>query len=99
MKSEVAYFHCGPQLLKTLAKEIGEVESAIASIRWTETFRYEAGEHQTAYNKAFVEAFGRLGWEPQPVLRTDPKLKGDFRKGLAFVEIQFGNSAALYRDY
>ena len=99
MKSEIAYFHCGPQLRETLSKEINEVESIIASIKWTETFRYEAGEHQTAYNKAFAEAFGRLGWQPQPVLRTDPKLEGDFRKGLVLVEIQFGNSAALYRDY
>jgi hypothetical protein len=29
----------------------------------------------------------------------EPKLIGDFRKGLVFVEIQFGNSATLYRDY
>jgi hypothetical protein len=99
MKAEVACFHCGRQLRETLATEIAEVESIIARITWAETFRYEAGEHQTAYNKAFGEAFGRLGWEPQPILRTDPKLKGDFRKGLVFVEIQFGNSAALYRDY
>jgi restriction endonuclease BglII len=99
MKAEVAYFHCGQQLRETLAKEIAEIESIIASIRWAETFRYETGEHQTAYNRAFGEAFGRLDWEPQPILRTDPKLKGDFRKGLVFVEIQFGNSAALYRDY
>ena len=38
-------------------------------------------------------------WEHQPLLRIDPKLIGDFRKGLVFVEIQFGNSSALYRDY
>jgi hypothetical protein len=40
-----------------------------------------------------------MGWELQPTLRTQPKLIGDFRKGLVFVEIQFGNSATLYRDY
>ena len=58
MKAEVAYFHCGQQLRETLAKEIAEIESIIASIRWAETFRYETGEHQTAYNRAFGEAFG-----------------------------------------
>ncbi len=33
------------------------------------------------------------------MLRRDPKLIGDFRKRLVFVEVQFGNSAALFRDY
>ena len=67
------------------------------------SFRYsDSGtfyEHQAAYNKAFAVEFKRFGWEPRPVLHTNPKLIGDFRKGLVFVEIQFGNSAALYRDY
>jgi hypothetical protein len=35
----------------------------------------------------------------QPTLRTQRKLIGDFRKGLVFVQIQFGNCATLYRDY
>ena len=43
--------------------------------------------------------FNRFGWESRPVLRIDPKFIGDFRKGLIFVEIQFGNSATLYRDF
>jgi hypothetical protein len=103
MKTEIAYFHCGDQLRKTLAVEIGEVESVVATIKWAETFRYSDGgtiyEHQAGYNKAFAVTFKRLGWELQPVLRTDPKLIGDFRKGLVFVELQFGNSSTLYRDY
>ena len=103
MKTEIAYFHCGDQLRKTLASEIGEVESVVAAIKWVESFRYsDSGtfyEHQAAYNKAFAVEFKRFGWEPRPVLHTNPKLIGDFRKGLVFVEIQFGNSAALYRDY
>jgi hypothetical protein len=33
------------------------------------------------------------------VLRKAPKLIGDFRKGLVFIEVQFGNSATLYRDF
>lgn len=56
-------------------------------------------EHQAAYNRAFAAQFAKMGWELRPVLRRQPKLIGDFRKGLVFVEVQFGNSAALYRDY
>jgi hypothetical protein len=103
MKADIAYFHCGDQLRKTLAVEIGEAMSIVAAIKWADAFQYsESGskyEHQSAYNRAFAVEFNRLGWEPQPVLRADPKLIGDFRKGLVFVEIQFGNSSALYRDY
>jgi hypothetical protein len=72
-------------------------------VPWVPSFQYKENddgyEHQTAYNKAFTEQFTKLGWERQPLLRTDPKLIGDFRKGLVFVEIKFGNSSALYRDY
>jgi hypothetical protein len=103
MKSEKAFFHCGDQLQKTLANEIIEIESVVSKVQWTPTFKYKENddiyEHQTAYNKAFAELFYKLGWEPQPLLRTEPKLIGDFRRGLVFVEIQFGNSSALYRDY
>jgi hypothetical protein len=52
-----------------------------------------------AYNMAFRKAFISLGWEDQPVLLEAPKLIGDFRKGLVFIEVQFGNSSTLYRDY
>jgi hypothetical protein len=40
-----------------------------------------------------------LGWENKPLLSQKPKLIGDFRKNLVFVEVQFGNSATLYRDF
>jgi len=33
------------------------------------------------------------------VLKRNPRLIGDFRKHLVFVEVQFGNSATLFRDY
>jgi hypothetical protein len=103
MKTETTYFHCGDQLKKTLAVEIEEVLSAVTAVKWSDSFVYEARdiqhEHQTGYNCAFASEFARMGWEMQPILRTQPKLIGDFRKGLVFVEIQFGNSATLYRDY
>jgi hypothetical protein len=103
VRFELAYFHCGAQLRKTLAAEISEVESVVDAIEWRGSFRYserdDVYEHQKGYNRAFAVEFGRRGWESQPVLRTNPRLIGDFRKGLVVVEIQFGNSSALYRDY
>jgi hypothetical protein len=103
VKAEIAFFHCGDQLKETLAKEIGEVESAVATVPWVGSFEYSRNGsvygHQAGYNRALALEFTRLGWEIQPTLRTEPKLIGDFRKGLVFVEVQFGNSSALYRDY
>ena len=103
MKTKTIYFHCGTQLKKTLSSEIAEVESAVDSILWDRAFKYSANgisySHQTAYNKALAGSFARLGWERQPLLRKEPKLMGDFRKGLVFFEVQLGNSSTLYRDY
>ena len=103
MKSKIAYFHCGEHLKKTLSREIAEIESVVATIRWANDFRHSSNgkeyQHQAGYNKAFAMEFAGRGWELQPTLRKAPKLIGDFRKGLVFVEVQFGNSSALYRDY
>ena len=103
MKALTTYFHCGDQLKNTLDREIKEVESVVKKVSWVPSFQYvgnnKSHEHQTAYNRAFSAQFAGLGWEQQPLLRVEPKLIGDFRKGLVFVEIQFGNSSTLYRDY
>ena len=103
MKTKTTSFHCGKQLQRTLTREINEVESVVSQVQWAPSFQYSENgntyEHQTAYNKAFSAQFTDLGWEPKPLLRVDPKLIGDFRRGLVFVEIQFGNSSTLYRDY
>lgn len=103
MKSLTTYFHCGDQLKNTLDREIKEIELVIKEVSWEPTFQFAENsnthEHQTAYNRAFSAQFAGLGWEHQPLLRVEPKLIGDFRKGLVFVEVQFGNSATLYRDY
>jgi hypothetical protein len=103
MKFESLYFHCGEHLKKTLADEISEIKFTIKSVQWSPKFRYSESnktyDHQAAYNKALLNAFKDLEWELNPLLRKDPKLIGDFRKGLVFVEVQFGNSSTLYRDY
>jgi len=103
LKANTAFFHCGDQLRETLFVEIAEVLAVVDGVEWSPSFAHQAGdasyEHQTGYNRAFGVGFSARGWETQPILRTEPKLIGDFRKGLVFVEIQFGNSATLYRDY
>lgn len=103
MKATIEFFHCSDALKQSLATEIGQIESVVDSVQWQPSFGHAAGDrlsaHQNAYNKALADAFLKLGWEPQPLLRRDPKLIGDFRKGMVFVEVQFGNSATLYRDY
>ncbi len=103
MKYRISFFHCGDYLKKALATEIDEVKSIVRSIQWSDDFKHSEGEtsynHQTGYNRAFKTEFQKRDWEYLPLLRSEPKLIGDFRKGLVFVEIQFGNSATLYRDY
>jgi hypothetical protein len=103
MKTREAFFHCGEVLQKNLAREINDIASIVNKVQWTPSFQYKENgntfKHQAAYNKAFSAYFVSIGWEHQPLLRRNPRLIGDFRKGLVFVEIQFGNSSALYRDY
>jgi hypothetical protein len=56
-------------------------------------------DNQTGYNKALEVEFRKRGWELQPKLYDNPRLIGDFQKNDVFVEVHFGNSATLYRDY
>ena len=103
MKYREKQYHCSDYLLKTFTTELTIIRSAISSIPWAESFNItverKSYQHQTAYNKAFDIEFSSREWELQPLLRSNPKLIGDYRKHLVFVEVQFGNSATLYRDY
>ena len=104
MKYKEKYFHCGDFLQNSLKSQIDEVYQSVSNIRWEPDFNFESKNgnillHQRAYNKAFEQGFSKYAWEQQPLLLQSPRLIGDFRKDLVFVEIQFGNSATLYRDY
>ena len=104
MKFKEKYFHCGDFLKNTLKPQIEEITTCVSNIQWEPDFSFEFNngktlQHQRAYNKSFEQEFSNFNWEQQPLLLQNPKLIGDFRKGLVFVEIQFGNSATLYRDY
>lgn len=102
MKFKQEYFCCSPRLLEPL-NEIKEIHTCIEAVQWKPDFSFSVSgyeyQHQAAYNKAFEAEFNKLSWEPQPLLYHDPKLIGDFRKNDIFIEIQFGNSATIYRDY
>ena len=102
MKCKKEYFFCSPRLLANIT-ELGEVDACIDNIKWAPHFKPSTPsgivEHQSAYNKAFVDEFSKFNWTSQPVLHENPKLIGDFGKNDIFIEIQFGNSATVYRDY
>ena len=102
MKFKREYFCCSPKLLSNIP-EISEIEKAIGKVAWTGQFRLEAGdksfEHQTGYNKALAVELHKRRWTLQPRLCDNPRLIGDASKNGVFVEVQFGNSSTLYRDY
>ncbi len=102
MNYKKEYFFCSPRLLQNV-DEIKEIENCIKAIKWEKEFSIKIEKktykHQAGYNKAFELEFEKFDWQRQPKLHIDPDLIGDFQKNDIFVEIQFGNSAALYRDY
>lgn len=102
MKFKKEYFFCSSRLLMTI-DEIKEIEECLDRVKWGKNYQITIGgrtyEHQTAYNKAFDIEFSKYSWETQPLLYDNPRLIGDFRKNDVFIEVQFGNSATLYRDY
>jgi len=102
MKFKDSYLFCSPRLLHNV-QEVHEIFRCIKSIKWEPEFEIEYNgskfRHQAAYNKAFEVEFLKYNWQTQPLLHDNPKLVGDFQKNDIFVEIQFGNSATIYRDY
>jgi hypothetical protein len=100
MRFKQEYFFCSPRLLQNV-EEIHEITSCVDAVKWRPEFSIVGTtySHQTAYNKAFQMEFAARKWTAQPRLCDHPRLIGDFQKNDVFVEIQFGNSATLYRDY
>lgn len=102
MKYKTEHFFCSPRLLRNV-DEVAEVFSCVEAVKWQPDFAFEsdgrACRHQRGYNKALQVEFTKRGWKPQPRLLSDPRLIGDAQKNDVLVEVQFGNSATLYRDY
>lgn len=105
MNYKAEYIFCSEKLISPLA-EVQEVFSVVESVRWKPegvevvslSGRKLAG--QQAYNRLFAIGFENMGgWTLEPVLCEKPRFKGDFIKNHVFVEIQFGNSATIFRDY
>lgn len=102
MNYRVEHFCCSPRLLQN-ADEIHEIYTCIRNVKWQKSFSIVVDgrtfENQAGYNKALEIEFALFNWESQPKLCTDPRLIGDFKKNDIFIEVQFGNSSTLYRDY
>jgi hypothetical protein len=102
MKTKKEYFFCSPKLLQNI-DQIKEIDSCLSQVKWQEEFSVVIDnkklEHQTGYNAAFQVEFKKYGWKLCPLLCQNPKLIGDFQKDDVFIEVQFGNSSTLYRDY
>ena len=109
MNHEIKYLNCGKLLKEKVKNEIDEIVHVVKLIKWEKEFKVIKKDkktkknktilHQEAYNNRFEKEFLKLGWEKNPFLSRDPRLIGDFGKNLVFGEIQFGNSATLYRDF
>jgi hypothetical protein len=102
MKYQTEYFFCSPKLLQNV-DELKEIYDSISKTEWEEEFEITVNgrqyKNQSGYNKAFEIELKHYGWGTQPFLHEGLGLKGDFRKNDVLVEVQFGNSATLYRDY
>lgn len=103
MRYVTEHLHCGEVLLTSVDAEIKELSDTLTEHPWSPNFTFDTPraslKHQAAYNKSISAAFSKKGWLLQPRLSDSPRLIGDFAKGLVFGEVQFGNSATLYRDY
>lgn len=102
MNYKAEHLFCSPRLLRNV-DEVAEVYSCVDAVKWQPDFSVEVDgrtcRHQQGYNKALQVEFTKRGWKPQPRLLSEPRLIGDAQKNDVFVEVQFGNSATLYRDY
>jgi hypothetical protein len=102
MKFKKEYLCCDSSELVNNA-EIREIDECVGAVTWERDFHINVSEHryehQKGYNEAFKQQFSSKGWKLQPLLCDDPKMIPDFEKNGIYIEVQFGNSATLYRDY
>jgi hypothetical protein len=102
LKYKTEHLFCSPRLLQNV-HEVTDVYLCVDAVKWQTDFAFESNarkyRHQQGYNKAFEAEFTKRGWKPHPLLLSQPRLIGDAQKNDVFVEVQFGNSATLYRDY
>jgi hypothetical protein len=86
MKFKKSYVACDPAIQ---LPEVTEIEECITGIPW-------GRPTQAVYNSDFEREFKSRGWQRQPQLFAAKK--GDFKKNGVLVEVQFGNSATVFRD-
>jgi hypothetical protein len=103
MLFESEFFYFNQKLNTKYNIEINEINECINSLDWKNSFSLEIDgkdyRNQDAYNRALESKFKEKHWDCQPVLTEKIPFIGDFRKNKVYVEIEFGNSASLFRDY
>lgn len=97
------YLFCSKRLLRNV-HEINEVGKCIKAVKWKDEFSIESNGinyvNQSGYYKAFDIAFSEYKWCLAQGRSHDPaRLTGDYSKNNVFVEIQFGESSTVFRDY
>ena len=104
MKFTSSFINCEEGTVTTLSKVL-EIFSIISKVPW-QASRVEAVSRtdktvywQEAYNRLFDIEFDKQQWDSQPTISQSPLHKADFAKNKIFVEIQFGNSSTVYRDF
>ena len=104
MKSHLAFINCEEKSTRAIP-EVQEIFTVISSVPW-QASRVEAVsntgrevEWQEAYNRLIELEFETRHWETQPTILTSPVHKADFAKNRIFVEVQFGTSPTVYRDF
>jgi len=104
LKFKIAYISCKEQTVNPLP-EIQVIFDILSSIPWEKT-RTEAisktGKKifwQEAMNRKIELKFEERCWESQPIISASPLHVADFKKNKVYVEVQFGHSSTLFRDY
>ena len=104
MRYITAFINCEEGTIRELS-EVKEIFDIISRVSW-QASRVEAVSRtgkkvywQEAYNRLFEIQFEKQQWDTQPTISASPLHKADFAKNKIFVEIQFGNSSTVYRDF
>ena len=104
MKSHLAFINREEQSTRAVP-EVEEIFTVISSIPWQASQVSATAKNgrtiywQNAYNRIIEEAFEERGWLTQPEISISPFHKADFAKNRVFIEVQFGNSSTVYRDF
>jgi|GEM_PF-540142 len=95
-------FRCSDHLLEACGSELREINDVVRQVTWMPEFEVEHTgallRHQRAYRVAIRTALESQGWELDVQVCPRPPLAVDARKRMVCVQLEFGNSASVYKD-